>query len=259
MKKRILGAAIVLIILIGSLLLGGEVFTITMTIAALFGLKELIDIKYKNNNIVFIKLISYFLLGLFLLNNTFFAIDRLTIFILITLSLIIPIVFYNNKEKYNINDAFYFIGIVSFLAFAFGTIIDIREISIFKCIYIFIISFITDTYAYIGGTLIGRTHFTSISPKKTIEGSIVGTIMGVFVGSVFYFALIKDLNIISIVVLSFVLTVLSEIGDLVFSSIKRSFGKKDYSNLIPGHGGILDRFDSVIFVSLGMALMINII
>ena len=83
--------------------------------------------------------------------------------------------------------------------------------------------------------------------------------MGVFVGSVFYFALIKDLNIISIVVLSFVLTVLSEIGDLVFSSIKRSFGKKDYSNLIPGHGGILDRFDSVIFVSLGMALMINII
>ena len=65
MKKRILGAAIVLIILIGSLLLGGEVFTITMTIAALFGLKELIDIKYKNNNIVFIKLISYFLLGLF--------------------------------------------------------------------------------------------------------------------------------------------------------------------------------------------------
>src|SRR5699024_325118 len=157
------------------------------------------------------------------------------------------------------NDAFYFIGIVSFLAFAFGTIIDMREISIFKCIYIFIISFITDTYAYIGGTLIGRTHFTSISPKKTIEGSIVGTIMGVFVGSVFYFSLIKDLNIISIVVLSFVLTVLSEIGDLVFSSIKRSFGKKDYSNLIPGHGGILDRFDSVIFVSLGMALMINII
>ena len=142
MKKRILGAAIVLIILIGSLLLGGEVFTITMTIAALFGLKELIDIKYKNNNIVFIKLISYFLLGLFLLNNTFFAIDRLTVFILITLSLIIPIVFYNNKEKYNINDAFYFIGIVSFLAFAFETIIDMREISIFKCIYIFIISFI---------------------------------------------------------------------------------------------------------------------
>ena len=132
------------------------------------------------------------------------------------------------------------------------------DTSIIKCVFIFLIAFMTDTYAYIGGMLIGRHKLTSISPKKTVEGFIVGTFMGTLIGTVYYYNLVGGVTIFETVVLCLVLTLLSELGDLFFSSIKRYFDKKDYSNLIPGHGGILDRFDSVIYVSLGLSLILSI-
>ena len=193
------------------------------------------------------------------MNNTFYKLD-LNIVVLIPLFVLsLPIVFYNDSKLYNITDAMYSLGIVYFLGFAFGNIIYMGDTSIVKCIFIFIIAFITDTYAYIGGCLIGRHKLTSISPKKTIEGSVVGTIMGTLIGGVYYYNLVGGVTVFETVVLCLFLTLLSEIGDLFFSSIKRYFDKKDYSNLIPGHGGILDRFDSVIYVSLGLSLVLSIL
>lgn len=261
MKLRIISGILLVLILLGSLLLSYKVFACLMTLVAALGYRELLNIKYSKNenNIEFIRFIGYISIILITLNGIFFDLSNNITLVIPILVLTIPIIFYNDSKKYNINDALYIFGIVYFLSFAFSTIITEAKLDIYKCIYIFLIAFITDTYAYIGGCLIGKHKLTEISPKKTIEGSIVGCIAGGIIGSFYYYTFVGGTNLITVIIMSFTLTILSEIGDLVFSSIKRYFNKKDYSNLIPGHGGILDRFDSVIFVSLGLTLILSII
>ena len=119
----------------------------------------------------------------------------------------------------------------------------------------------TDTYAYLIGRLIGKHKLLeSISPNKTWEGMIAGTVIGTFIATTFYKVVINpEINIILITLVTLFLSILGQYGDLVFSAIKRYFGKKDFSNIMPGHGGILDRFDSIIFVVFGILFFISII
>ena len=261
MKQRTISAIILLTIMIGSILINSKLFGILMLIFSVIGFREFFDIRYKEKNkkLDLIKLVGILSVLMIGMNNTFYKVDLNVVVLIPLLILSLPIVFYNNSKIYNITDALYTLGIVYFLGFSFGNIIYMADSSLVKCVFIFIIAFITDTYAYIGGCLIGRHKLTSISPKKTIEGSVIGTIMGTLIGSVYYYNLVGGVSMFETVVLCLVLTLLSELGDLFFSSIKRYFDKKDYSNLIPGHGGVLDRFDSVIYVSLGLSLILSII
>ena len=123
-----------------------------------------------------------------------------------------------------------------------------------------LITIFTDTFAYIIGRLIGRTKLLEeISPNKTLEGTIGGTLLGVYIPTLFYYVVISQEHLLQVILITLFLSVLGQFGDLFFSAIKRYYGKKDFSNLIPGHGGVLDRVDSILFVLLGFMLFIAIL
>lgn len=114
-------------------------------------------------------------------------------------------------------------------------------------------AWMTDTFAYFGGIALGKHKLIEkISPKKTIEGSISG-IIGCVLCSLLYAYIISffgySVNLLPLCVLSLICSVLSQFGDLTASLIKRNCGVKDFGNLIPGHGGLLDRIDSLIFIT----------
>jgi phosphatidate cytidylyltransferase len=114
---------------------------------------------------------------------------------------------------------------------------------------VFILIWTSDTFAYLVGTSIGKTKlFKEISPKKTVEGFIGGMVF-CFIASYFIAQQFTELSLIQWTVIAGLVSVFGVLGDLIESMFKRQAGIKDSSNLIPGHGGFLDRFDSVIFAA----------
>lgn len=119
--------------------------------------------------------------------------------------------------------------------------------------FVLCIAWFTDTFAYFSGMLFGKKKLCpGISPKKTVAGAIGGTLFGTVAGlGVFY---IMKLDMV-FALCALPLSVISQLGDLAASVIKRRFGVKDYGKIFPGHGGVLDRFDSMIPVSIVTAMI----
>lgn len=125
----------------------------------------------------------------------------------------------------------------------------------------------TDTFSYFSGVFLGKHKMAPvISPKKTWEGAIGGVLLAAlmnvgvfFVAERFFSAPFTGWEWYAVIPISIVLSVISIFGDLCASVIKRNYGIKDYGNLIPGHGGIMDRIDSAIFVLPSMYVIVSII
>lgn len=265
MKTRITSALVLLVIFIPFLLLGGLPFAMLMAVLSVLSLYELLATRHKIRKIPStIELYSYILVLFLTLNNynsadVFYMVDYKLLAFLIMINLS-PLVFINNKDKYNLTDALFLIGATLFVGLTFNLLVLIRSYDISYIVYLFLITTMTDTFAFFTGKYIGKKPLApKVSPKKTVEGLIGGTFMATFIATMFYVAAIGKANVFLVIIVTMLLSLLGQLGDLVFSAIKREFGKKDFSNLIPGHGGILDRLDSIIFVTLGFLLFISII
>ncbi len=142
---------------------------------------------------------------------------------------------------------------VFYISVSFTAVILLRELGGYLYLLAFFGPWVSDTFAYLVGRLIGkRKLIPEVSPNKTVAGSVGGIVAtaALFVG--YGYAIGKLSNVQSIIALSVagaIVSIISQIGDLTASYIKRRYGVKDYGKLFPGHGGVMDRFDSVLLTA----------
>lgn len=151
-----------------------------------------------------------------------------------------------------------------YINMGFGSIILLRDyegVGQYVFLLVFVGAWITDIFAYFCGLAFGRHKLIpDVSPKKTVEGSIGGIAFCAFAFAVYGLIVSHffetELNITALVVFGMIISVVSQIGDLAASLIKREYGIKDYGNCFPGHGGVLDRFDSVLSVATVLLILV---
>ena len=163
-------------------------------------------------------------------------------------------------EKISFKEFAYIYSMTIVITLSLSTIIQMKDMDSAHPAFYFVLTlglpWLADAGAYFAGVFLGKHKLCpTISPKKTIEGAVGGTVVCILatcgIGWIFAEFVYQNIhvNYINLAVLSLIGSLLSILGDLSFSVIKRTFEIKDYGNLIPGHGGVLERFDSVVVVS----------
>jgi phosphatidate cytidylyltransferase len=152
------------------------------------------------------------------------------------------------RNKFNFEDAGVFTLTMIYVGLGFGMMVAARTAGLDTLMYAFLIVWVTDSAAYLVGRKLGKHKLTAISPNKTWEGSIGGSVIAVVLAAIYVYFFPQRYNWGIMLLISIVLSVAGQFGDLIESSLKRFYHFKDSGNALPGHGGILDRFDSMLIV-----------
>ena len=252
MRQRVITAVIALVLFIPLIVIGQMPLQIVMAMLGgiavyeLFRMKNL-EIKSAEGILAIIGAIL-----LILPRSTWYeflpkTVNGNTLFYLIVMILLILPVFSRNEFTF---DNIGFPVLVSlYVGTGFQNFISARETGLYVLMYALFVVWSTDIGAYMIGRKYGKRKLApDISPNKTIEGSLGGILCAMVVSLVYTLIWPLTYGVFTMLLLSILFSVVGQLGDLVESSYKRYYGVKDSGNILPGHGGILDRFDSLLFV-----------
>ena len=266
MKTRIITGVVAIGLFVPICIFSGTiVFPIAMSLLCLIGVYEIAKcLGFEKNFIITIPMyiiaVGLPILRYFISTNTsFMAMSMVAIFgmLIYTLAYIML-----SKNIDGLKDLLSLFTLFLYIVGCFSTMVMVRFSANGKFMYllVFLGAWVCDTFAYFVGFFFGKHKLIpEISPKKTIEGSIGGIVFTV-IGFAIYGIIVNNafdaqLSYVKLCIIGFVLSIVSQIGDLVASTIKRHYGIKDYGRLFPEHGGVLDRFDSVMLAAPTLYIM----
>lgn len=251
---RFRSSVILVILTLFTVIMGGDLLFAVIGLISLIGLSELYKLLKMNNCVIgyigYIACVAYYAL-------VYFNAKEHMMLLLVAFIMVLMAAYVFTFPKYRSEQVFLIFFGLFYVAIMLSHIYQVRMLDdgLWLVWLLFIGAWGSDTCAYLVGISIGKHKMTpKLSPKKSIEGGIGGILGAALIGFIYGLAVQHKIATFSNPQVAFAIicgasSIVSQIGDLAASAIKRNYEIKDYGRLIPGHGGILDRFDSIIFTA----------
>lgn len=259
LKTRVITAVVGLAIFIPLILVGHLPLTIAAIVLGIVAMSEILIMK-KMFLTSFAAIMSYIGVAIIVMPKNWLNwlpshFTRLTTFYLVVILILLHTVIH--KGRFSFDDAGVLVLGMIYIGMGFNAFIQARAVSFTTLLYGMLIVWLTDSGAYIFGRQFGKHKLApKVSPHKTIEGSVLGTVFATIVLAIYllFFHVGYD-NYLMMVLATLLLSIFGQFGDLIESALKRYYGVKDSGKILPGHGGILDRFDSMLMVMPALYLL----